>query len=453
MELKRINIHNLDQLKGHIQTQRPSLYTASRTSTVMPYDHPEKLAQGQEDLCLVDLSNLEPKIELDDSGNMIVSGAVTWKEARAFCRSKGRMIMTSPTEDLAQLLAGVATSCTGERCFGLGTLRDQLNWVKFYDSQGELVQLSSEKTFSSLWEMSDEEKEKLLQYQKSYRPYQDFKNAPFPRFETQTDLMTGTEGQLGVIVEASMKTLAFDNLMYLFVRLPKWEQDITAHLEIFEKVQKYRGQIISCELLDENSLSYLPKEMAPYKGADLIFMEMRESDFEGIYESFISQLGSVQEEDFFSLDEAKCKELRVTVPRSIFEANSKMGVVKQGTDVQVLGEDFGALLKFYRKLAELGIEYNLFGHFGDGHLHFNFMPTPALVKTCQDALKDLYRELPSWKASPFAEHGIGLLKRPYIEAFYTPAQRPFFQGLKNKFDPHNQFFPHGFMQPLSGDQS
>jgi glycolate oxidase len=182
-------------------------------------------------------------------------------------------------------------------------------------------------------------------------------------------------------------------------------------------------------------------------------MEIKESDFESVYESFISQLELVKEEDFFSLDETKCKELRVAVPRSIFEANSKMGVVKQGTDVQVLGADFEALLKYYRKLSELGVEYNLFGHFGDGHLHFNFMPTPSLVDTCQKALKDLYRELPKWKASPFAEHGIGLLKRPYIEAFYTSTQEAFFEILKSKYDPKNQFFPHGFMQPRLGEES
>lgn len=453
MQLEQINIRNLAELKAHILTQKPSLYTASRTSTVIPYEHPERLLPSQERPCLVDLSNLRSEIKLDESGNMIVSGAVTWKEAEAFCRSKGRMIMTSPTENLAQLLAGIATSCTGERCFGLGTLREQLNWVKFYDHKGDLVELLAKRPFSSLWPMTEIEKKKLVEYEQSYRSYRHFKNAPFPRFQTQTDLMTGTEGQLGVIVEASMKTQRFENLMYLFAKLPKWEQDMSAHLEIFEKVQSFRGKIISCELLDENSLSYLPQEMNPYKGADLIFMEIRESDFESIYESFISQLKNIKEEDFFSLDESKCKELRVSVPRGIFEANSKMGVVKQGTDVQVQSKDLQTLLELYRKLTGLGIDYNLFGHFGDGHLHFNFMPTPSHVETCQKALKDFYLELSTWKASPFAEHGVGILKRPYIEAFYTPAQRPFFQVLKERYDPHDQFFPDGFMRPCFGGDS
>ena len=49
-------------------------------------------------------------------------------------------------------------------------------------------------------------KKDLSEYQKSYASYRHFKNAPFPRFEKETDLMIGTEGQLGVITEAIIAT-------------------------------------------------------------------------------------------------------------------------------------------------------------------------------------------------------------------------------------------------------
>ena len=74
----------------------------------------------------------------------------------------------------------------------------------------------------------------------------------------------------------------------------------------------------------------------------------------------------------------------MNVPRAIFEVNSKMGVVKKGTDVQIGPEKFKILLDYYRGWTKKGLKYTLFGHFGDGHLHFNFMPTKVEVENCQN---------------------------------------------------------------------
>lgn len=449
MEIRKIHLKSLEECRQHIKTKAPTLYFSSQTSTVLPFGMEEKLSQGFQaesgPLTLASLASMPGKLELVDGAHLKVSGAVTWKEAREFCRQHGRMVMTSPTEDLALILAGIATSCTGERCFGLGTLRDQLDWVKYLDHQGELRELHSGRPFSNLIKDDLTLSKNHLEYQTQYAPFASFKNAPFPRFKVETDLMTGTEGQLGIIVEAQMKTLPLRALNYLFIKLPKWEQEMSSHLKIFHAVQSLRQTVFACELLDENSLSFLSNDWATYKGADLIFLEVPEDELENIYQIICDNVPEISQEDMFVLDESRCKELRMAVPRSIFEANSKMGVTKQGTDVQVSAQNFSDLLNFYKKMADSGIEYNLFGHFGDAHLHFNFMPTKSQEHQCQKLFYDLYHQVKLWRGSPFAEHGIGLLKRPYIAPFYDKIQKEFFKSLKLKFDPHHQFFPHGFM--------
>lgn len=145
------------------------------------------------------------------------------------------------------------------------------------------------------------------------------------------------------------------------------------------------------------------------------------------------------------MEASKCRDLRVSVPRAIFEANTRMGVTKKGTDVQVRGEDFKKLLDYYRVLSEKGVAYNLFGHFGDAHLHFNFMPTPDKNDYCNELLETLYVKVLEWKGSPFAEHGIGVIKRKFIEPFYSEHQKEIFRKLKTTYDPKGQFFPEGFM--------
>lgn len=447
MQIRKIHLKSIDECKTHILKGEPTLYFSSQTSTVLPFDIEEKLTEGlKTSLTLASVASMPSKLEILPNGSLKVMGPVTWKEARLFCREKGRMVMTSPTEDLALILGGIATSCTGERCFGLGTLRDQLEVVTFLDHQGRECVLRADKPFSDLFSDDSEMLKELIEYQKEYSHFQDFKNAPFPRFEKQTDLMTGTEGQLGVIIEAQMKTLPLKNVSYLFIKLPKWELDDGMHLKIFEMVQSLRSKVFACELLDENSLSYLSDDWRIYKGFDLVFLETTEDELENLYTLLSERLGDIPEDHIFTLDESRCKELRMSVPRAIFEMNSKMGVTKQGTDVQVSPANFKELLQFYRKMSQSGIEYNLFGHFGDAHLHFNFMPKPAEVNLCQKLFHELYQQVKTWRGSPFAEHGVGLLKRPYIAPFYKKVHRDFFRKLKNKFDPKNHFFPHGFMQ-------
>ena len=259
--------------------------------------------------------------------------------------------------------------------------------------------------------------------------------------------MIGTEGQLGVITNAVIKTIPKTDVTYLFILLPKWEEDFTQHLEIFHKVQSFRDCIFSCELVDDNSLQVLDKEDRPGKhGQDLIFLEVLTSKFDFIFKELIEKLSSIPMENIFEISATKCRQLRMSIPRATFEVNSKMNVVKLGTDVQVQAYQFEQILVAYRRMAkEAGVKYNLFGHFGDAHLHFNFLPCVKDVDKCQKYFENLYSDVVKWKASPFAEHGVGLLKQKYIKYFYEAKHFELFKYLKQEMDPINQFFPMGFM--------
>ena len=102
---------------------------------------------------------------------MVISGAVSWKDARAFLLANKRDIKTFPTEELALISAGAATSCTGERSFCYGNLRSQIVRIKYLNSNGEQKELLRTNQLKEDY---------LIEYQKEFNEkYASFKNAPY----------------------------------------------------------------------------------------------------------------------------------------------------------------------------------------------------------------------------------------------------------------------------------
>jgi glycolate oxidase len=336
------------------------------------------------------------KITFKDDFLLEIAGGITWKEAWAFARSKGRDLMIWPTEESANVLAGVATNCTGERSFAFKTLREQIEKIFYLDFQGQ-EQVLSHKNIPI-------PKDILLDYQQDYAPYRHMKNAPFPRLEKEMDLMIGMEGQLGVITKIYLKTIPKIASKNFIIPLNKWELDIS----------------------------------------DIILIELDEKYFEQIYEEFFNKL-EMNKNEIWELSERAYHQLRISIPRKIQESNLKKGVIKKGTDCQVTPKAFKKLLELYQSMGKRGILYTLFGHFGDAHLHFNFLPTKEQTMSCQEYLEDFYLQLRTLGGSPFAEHGIGLLKQDYIRPFLSGHQLAMFHYLKKIHDPSNQFFPKGFL--------
>ncbi|MBP9674526.1 MAG: FAD-binding oxidoreductase [Bacteriovoracaceae bacterium] len=438
MVIQEKNIKTLEDLRQHILGKVPSLYTSSKTSTVIPYDRIKEFIKS-DNFFLVNLSGMPSQIQLKPNGNLVLSGAVSWLEAKNFLKNQGRDLKASPTEELALVLAGVATSCTGERSFGFGPFRDHILSLEYMDYQGEVKELKSSQKFtlSSL--------EKISQYQKSYTPYLPFKNAPFPRLEKETDLLIGTEGQLGVVTKVEMSTCLWERQRYFFIKLPSWKKNDEAHLEIHQKVQKYREAISAVEFTDEKSLNLLDPQDQITKEGDLLFLEVKSSYVEKIYDELFSKLTYIHEDQIFEIEKEKYHKVRSQIPRQVAEFISHHKLLKLGTDTQFPVDKLHELFAIYRKASEVCLHHNLFGHFGDTHLHFNFLPQEKEVSKCQNWLENFYPQVLQAGGSPFAEHGIGILKQKYIKHFYTSIQKDVFRELKQKYDPYQQFFPQGYM--------
>jgi len=426
MPIKTINFRSWEQVRGHLSAHIPTLFTSSQTSTVIPYEFLDQSLTDR-DIILGNLAQLPKKLRLQDD-LLVVSGGVTWQDALEFVHRHGRDLLSYPTEKLACVTAGVATSATGERSFSGGALRNQIEKIIYLDFNGNENVLAQNALVL-------ENPTVLSAYQKAYRFYKGFKNAPFPRMERAVDLMIGTEGQLGVVRDVFLRTQKTAAVKYFFLKIPSWRVDYRLHLEIFAKVQDFRGSIKCVEFADGESLN---------AQEDGIFIEVLQDEFEKLYENLFAKL-SLGEESIFELGRIPYQEMRAGIPRYVSHFNSLHKTKKLGTDAQVVVKHFQKLLDLYRVLGKQGIKNILFGHFGDAHLHFNFLAKPEQTQQCQDLLEIFYKEIQGIGGSPFAEHGIGLLKQDFLKPFLSNIQIDMFIELKKRHDPYNQFFPMGYL--------
>jgi len=430
MSLKIQTPKDIESLKKIILSSEKLLFSGSKTSTVIPFD---RVVEGIEGIdSVVDLSCLEPIMSLDENGDVSVSGAVSWSDLRKFLNQEGREVGCWPTDQSALVLSGLATSATGERCFSRGTIREHVSELTYLDSDGEQRTLSSSKLLGS----------EFSSYQSKYKKFQNFKNAPFPRFLNETDLLIGTEGQLGVILSAKLKTFELVETQYILMPIESWISNKAVNQ--FISWSKQLSYMLSLEFFDKNCIE-LCKNSNLSKDSDYIVFEVPESKLEDFTEKLYSLDESIDLERLIILDEKTFLEFRVSIPRGVNELISRRRLVKKGTDAQVTLDNFQALLDLYRDMSTKGIDFVLFGHLGDCHLHFNFLPKDDQIDLCDQILEEFYDKLLDLEGSPFAEHGIGLIKKKYIARFYSEEVVNTFKRLKQDMDPKGSFFPIGFM--------
>ena len=93
-----------------------------------------------------------------------------------------------------------------------------------------------------------------------------------------------------------------------------------------------------------------------------------------------------------------------------------------------------------------GWEVCLFGHIGDGNLHINIMKPegmekPSFLAKTKDADHDLFALVKKHAGSISAEHGIGLLKKPYLGYSRSPDEMALMRSIKRALDPNGILNP------------
>ena len=87
-----------------------------------------------------------------------------------------------------------------------------------------------------------------------------------------------------------------------------------------------------------------------------------------------------------------------------------------------------------------------FGHIGDGNLHLNILKPEKLTieefkQNCAKANPQIFSILKEFKGSISAEHGVGLLKKNYLNYSRSKTEIEIMRSIKKAFDPNNIMNP------------
>ena len=137
-------------------------------------------------------------------------------------------------------------------------------------------------------------------------------------------------------------------------------------------------------------------------------------------------------------DREKMREFRHALPISVNERIVRYGQKKVGTDMAVPDDKFASFLRFYKeKLDASDLDYVIFGHIGDNHLHANLLPkTDAEAEKARYLYGRFIAQSIMLGGTISAEHGIGKHKSKYLYVQYGERFLNEMAELKKVFDPN-----------------
>jgi FAD/FMN-containing dehydrogenase len=263
-------------------------------------------------------------------------------------------------------------------------------------------------------------------------------------------LLIGSEGTLGIVVEATLKLAEPPPpSQVMLLALP----DMDALMQVFALFRQ-RLSLQAFEFFTDIALNHVLAHGAqraidgdyPYyvvtefDAADELAQETALSAFEHALEQCWVSDGAIAQSESQAAALWRLRE-------GITESLAAHKPYKNDVSVRI-----SAVPAFLHEMQDLlgreypDIEVVWFGHIGDGNLHINVLrpeglAEDAFIAQCEHVTKLLAETLHRHGGSISAEHGIGLVKRAYLESTRSAAEIALMRGVRQVFDPNGILNP------------
>ena len=264
-------------------------------------------------------------------------------------------------------------------------------------------------------------------------------------------LFVGAEGTLGIVVDATMQlTQPPENLTVLVLGTP----DFAAIMQVLNTFQssinltafEFFSDVAASHVVAGGKVAPPFAEQTPYY-ALLEFEAGSEQTLEtamSLFETCVEQGWVI--DGVMSQSESQAKnlwKLREYISETISEYTPYKNDISVVTScVPSFIEEVDAIVRNHYP----DFEIVWFGHIGDGNVHLNILKPKDLAKEvffehCQKVSQWVFEIVQKYQGSISAEHGVGLLKQPYLTYTRSEAEIAYMKLIKQAFD------PKGIMNP------
>jgi FAD/FMN-containing dehydrogenase len=377
---------------------------------------------------VLSLSRLTKVRAVDAAGNaMIVEAGLTLADAHAVAERAGRLFPLSLASEGSCQIGGVlATNAGGVGVLAYGTARALVLGLEVVLADGQI------------WDG-------LRTLKKDNTGYD------------LRDLFVGSEGTLGVITAAALKLFPRPaEKATAFVALP----DVASVAELFRLSEaRAHAGLTAFEFLSglavDLVLRHVPDTRLPFAAASpwYVLLEISSGEADGSAARVLEGL----------LQEAADKRLvgDAVLATSLAQAQTLWRLREAASEAQKpeggsikhdISVPIARIPEFLETAAGVveavcpGARPVVFGHFGDGNVHYNVSQPPGMDKAAFLALwgrmSEAVHELAArMGGSISAEHGIGQLKRAALLRFKSPVEIALMRKLKTALDPNGILNP------------
>jgi len=419
---------------------------------------------------LIPFITLEPGVRLNEIAQYLKENdfAISNSCVDLIKKSKSRFFYPpDPTETTATIGGTASTNASGARTLRYGPTRNFIYGLEVLLTNGYLLKIKRGEVISKdgfFYLQGNGTKMKIpaprYKIPKTKHSAGIFSSEPMDLI----DLFIGSEGVLGVITSVTIKVI--EEPKYIVSGMAFFDEEDKA----VSFVEDSRGSVkdVTClEYFDKDAIRLLQRlreEQGPVSEIpDLpvvvvgVYFESFADDLKFVkkylyewkekiekYSGLIDiSLASIEPKDI-----NRFKIIRHSVPEMINRRISEIKklvpeVHKVGTDMAVPDGYLRPMLSYYReKLNTTGIEYVVFGHIGNNHLHVNMIPKDREELNLAEELYSRFaKKAVEFGGSISGEHGIGKLKKKYLRIQFTENEIEEMKTIKNLFDPDNILNP------------
>ncbi len=439
-----------------------------QAATVLPVGAQSSLTGGATPAGDVVLST-ERLTDLRITDDRVIAGAgVTLGALQDALSTRGAWFPPVPTYLGATVGGAIATNAAGAATFKYGAVRRWVQGLTIVLASGEVLRLARGDVQATGREfvLATAAGERLINVPAIDMPVVPKCSAGYfaaPEMDL-IDLFVGSEGTLGVIVEAELQHRPRPaGVCWLFIALETEEAAIALTADLRDESSL---DVTAIEHIDRRSIDVLREDAAdrrlaidiPRNAHVLLLVQIELSPDEAVHGLSDARLeGLTVVLDKYDISEsaeivlpsdrrraAALVELREAVPAGVnrrvaaaHAADSR--VHKTAADMVVPFTHFAAMMRACRDLAnQLDLDLAVWGHISDGNVHPNVLPRNYDdVERGRELILELARQVIAMGGSPLAEHGVGRnpVKQRLLEMLYGPAGIDEMRRVKLGFDP------------------